>query len=268
MPDDVLMVIAFKPISQGDEAACRIHEVGGALPGVPRRACPEAERRAGGGKEFGLRGDRRRVREWEIAQGGGNPAGHGKHEGEGIASGVRAGACRERSFGRCGTRECGFADAASDSVRQQGSGVRLGRPMAGTRRPAWISTSSASRDGYSGTMSRIGNSAVTVVRDTGSSPPSLLPSAVGATAAKFIRHSIRRSVFVDRDGLSLKLSILNAPRLFECPNLFLSLHNLLHQELGRACGFRPRRSVISSSSIASWPIRSRAALRALEVEFV
>ena len=67
----------------------------------------------------------------EAAQGGESPAGHGETESDRIASGVRVGACPDRTFGRCGTGGCGFADAAFDSLRKQGSGVQHGRPIRG-----------------------------------------------------------------------------------------------------------------------------------------
>ena len=44
----------------------------------------------------------------------GGPAGHGEAECDKIASGVRSGACRERSFDGHGAGQCGSADAASD----------------------------------------------------------------------------------------------------------------------------------------------------------
>jgi len=56
---------------------------------------------------------------------------YGGAESDGIASGVRAGACRERACGWPGTGGCGFADAAADSLRKQGSRVRHGRTIRG-----------------------------------------------------------------------------------------------------------------------------------------
>ena len=86
---------------------------------------------AGAGSEFGRRDGRRRITGRENTQGGRSPAGHGEAEIERIASGVRAGACPQRSLGQYGRGECGFSDAASDTIRKQGSGVQHGRPVRG-----------------------------------------------------------------------------------------------------------------------------------------
>ena len=56
----------------------------------------------------------------------------GEIERDGIVPGVRVGTRPERTFVRCGSG--GFTDAASDSLRKQGSGVQHGRPI----RSGWL----------------------------------------------------------------------------------------------------------------------------------
>ena len=91
---------------------------------------------------------RRNAGQGEATNSGGGTAGAASQGGKPRkAGGARPGTERPKATGsrrasgservrsepsvRCGTGECGFADAASDSLRKQGSGVQHGRPIRG-----------------------------------------------------------------------------------------------------------------------------------------
>ena len=112
---------------EGHQASQGLHEVGGGLPGIPRPACDRAEpatesrvscERAGfrrlGGREA------RDHRNRPVRQ-------KGNAAGEAAAAKIRT--RRDRWVVRNPAVGCRVGDAASDSIRKQGTGVRSGRPI-------------------------------------------------------------------------------------------------------------------------------------------
>ena len=112
---------------EGHQASQGLHEVGGGLPGVPRPACARAEpgaesrvscERAGFRRLGGREARDRRNR--PVRQ---------KGNATGEAAAAKIGTQRDRWVVRNPAAGCRVGDAASDSIRKQGTGVRPGRPI-------------------------------------------------------------------------------------------------------------------------------------------